>query len=63
MVATEYGEDTQNLALEDQRLTGKGHDSFDARPLWSGDRRVRGEIFRDEYWRSGPADVAHLPDV
>src|SRR5262245_12703289 len=63
MVPTEYGEHAQDLALEDQRLTGKCHDSFGARPLWSGNRRVPWEIFCDEHRRPGPADMADLPHV
>src|SRR5215831_13593581 len=44
---TEYGEDAQGLALEDQRLTGKCHDSFGAGPLRSGNRRVCAEVLCD----------------
>src|SRR5262249_18028257 len=59
----ESGEDAQGLALEDQRLTGKGHDSFGAGPLRSVDRRIPCEIFCDEHWRPAPADAANLPHV
>src|SRR5215470_184113 len=60
---TEYGEDAQGLALEDQRLTGKCDDSFGAGPLRSVNRRVSCEVFRDEDGRSAPADTANLPHV
>src|SRR5262249_20867704 len=59
----EYGDDARGLALEDQRLTGKGHDSFGAAPLRSVNRRILCEIFCDEHWRPAPADAANLPHV
>src|SRR5215468_8376842 len=55
---TEYGEDAQGLALEDERLPGKCHDSFGAGPLRSGNCRILYEMFRDEHRRPGPADAA-----
>src|SRR5215831_8650629 len=60
---TEYGKDAQGLALEDQRLTGKCHDSLGGGPLRSGNRRVSCEVFCDEHRRPAPADTANLPPV
>src|SRR5262245_37285354 len=60
---TEYGEDTQGLALEDQRLTGKCLDSFGSSPLRLGNRRVPCEVLCDEHRHPAPADTAHLPHV
>src|SRR5262249_3493885 len=60
---TEYGEDAQGLALEDQRLTGKCHDSFGTGPLRTGNRRIPSQVFCDEHWRPAPADTANLPHV
>src|SRR4029453_2109999 len=63
MGATEHGQDAHGLALEDQGLAGKCHDSFRLGPLGPADRRVRYEIIGDEDRSPGAADYAPLPDV
>src|SRR5262245_63932383 len=63
MGPTEYRKDAQGLALEDQRLTRKCHDSFGVGPLRLGNRRVPCEVFCDEDRCPTPADTAHLPHV
>jgi hypothetical protein len=61
--ATEDAEDTQGLALENQRLARERHDPLGIDPLRPVDLSIHREIVGHEDCRSGPADAAHLPHV